>query len=37
MPRTEPSSDMKFEVGHILFIDIVGYSKLLFTEHSDQI
>ena len=37
MPRTEPSFDMKFEIGHVLFIDIVGYSKLLITEHSDQI
>ena len=24
MPRTEPSSDMKFEIGRVLFIDIVG-------------
>ena len=34
MPRTEPSSDVKFETGRVLFIDIVGYSKLLITEHS---
>src|ERR1700722_2132294 len=33
----EPSSDVKFEIGHVLFIDIVGYSKLLITEQSDQI
>jgi hypothetical protein len=31
------SSDVKFEIGHILFIDIVGYSKLLIDEQSDQI
>ncbi|HEY4256790.1 MAG TPA: tetratricopeptide repeat protein [Candidatus Udaeobacter sp.] len=31
------SSDVKFEIGHVLFIDIVGYSKLLITEQSDQI
>src|SRR6478752_6610298 len=31
------SSDVKFEIGHILFIDIVGYSKLLITEQSEQI
>jgi hypothetical protein len=37
MPRTEPSSDVKFEIGHVLFIDIVAYSMLLITEHSDQI
>ena len=34
---TEPSSDVKFEIGHVLFIDIVGYSKLLITEQSDQL
>ena len=28
---------MKFEIGHVLFIDIVGYSMLLITEQSDQI
>jgi class 3 adenylate cyclase len=33
----EPSSDVKFEIGHVLFIDIVGYSKLLITEQSEQI
>ena len=27
-----PSSDVKLEIGHVLFIDIVGYSKLLATE-----
>src|SRR5690349_18251187 len=32
----EPSSDVKLEIGHVLFIDIVGYSKLLITEQSDQ-
>jgi hypothetical protein len=24
----ESSSDLKFEIGHVLFIDIVGYSKV---------
>jgi len=33
----EQSSDVKFEIGHVLFIDIVGYSKLLITEQSEQI
>jgi class 3 adenylate cyclase len=28
---TELSSDVKFEIGHVLFIDIVGYSKLLIA------
>ncbi len=26
---------MKFEIGHVLFIDIVGYSKLLINEQSE--
>ena len=34
---SERSSDVKFEIGHVLFIDIVGYSKLLITEQSEQI
>jgi TolB-like protein/Tfp pilus assembly protein PilF len=31
------SSELKFEIGHVLFIDIVGYSKLLINEQSEQI
>src|ERR1700736_6503110 len=34
---SEHSSDVKFEIGHVLFIDIVGYSKLLINEQSKQI
>jgi TolB-like protein len=34
---SESSSEVKFEIGHVLFIDIVGYSKLLINEQSDQI
>jgi len=34
---SEHSSDVKFEIGHALFIDIVGYSKLLINEQSEQI
>src|SRR4051794_31034129 len=34
---SEQSSDVKFDIGHVLFIDIVGYSKLLITEQSEQI
>src|SRR5438270_9555522 len=34
---SERSSDVKFEIGHVLFLDIVGYSKLLINEQSDQI
>ena len=33
----ERASDVKFEIGHVLFIDIVGYSKLLISEQSDQL
>jgi hypothetical protein len=29
--------DVKFEIGHVLFIDILGYSKLLINEQSEQI
>src|SRR5438874_2129325 len=34
---SERSPDAKFEIGHLLFIDIVGYSKLLINEQSEQI
>jgi class 3 adenylate cyclase len=27
---------VKFEIGHVLFIDIVGYSKLLINQQSEQ-
>src|SRR5438552_4225075 len=40
LDKTKPmpsGSDVKFEIGHVLFIDIVGYSKLLINEQSDQI
>lgn len=31
------SSDVKLEIGHVLFVDIVGYSKLLITEQTEQL
>jgi len=34
---SERSSDVKFEIGHVLFIDIVGYSKLLINEQSERL
>src|ERR1051325_374822 len=34
---SEQSSNLKFEIGHVLFIDIVGYSKLLINEQSEQL
>jgi adenylate cyclase len=36
MPSEFPSA-VKFEIGHVLFIDIVEYSKLLITEQSEQL
>ena len=37
MLSPESASDVKFEIGHVLFIDIVGYSKLLITEQSERL
>jgi TolB-like protein/class 3 adenylate cyclase len=31
------SSEVKLEIGHVLFIDIVGYSQLLITQQSEQL
>ncbi len=31
------SSEVKLEIGHVLFIDIVGYSQLLITQQSELI
>src|SRR4029453_9194277 len=28
--------DVKFEIGHVLFIDLVGYSKLLINEQREH-
>src|SRR5207237_9313187 len=33
----ESESNLRLEIGHVLFIDIVGYSKLLITEQSARI
>ncbi len=33
----ESEDNFQFEIGHVLFIDIVGYSKLLISEQSEQI
>src|ERR1700676_4097957 len=33
----QSAADVKFEIGHVLFVDIVGYSKLLITEQSEQV
>jgi TolB-like protein/class 3 adenylate cyclase/Tfp pilus assembly protein PilF len=34
---SEHSSEVKFAIGHVLFIDIVGYSRLLINEQSEQL
>lgn len=31
------SSDVKLEIGHVLFLDIVGYSKLLLGEQKERL
>lgn len=31
---TEATSDTRFQIGHVLFIDMVGYSKLLINEQT---
>src|SRR3954463_12185005 len=33
----QEQGDLKFEIGHVLFIDIVGYSKLLIHEQAEQL
>jgi class 3 adenylate cyclase len=33
---SEVKPEIRLEIGHVLFIDIVGYSKLLTTEQSEQ-
>src|SRR5256885_16596829 len=34
---TDTASEVKFEIGHVLFIDIVAYSQLLITQQSQQL
>src|SRR5438128_3917392 len=34
---SEVQTDVKFEIGHVLFIDIMGYSKLLIHEQSERL
>jgi len=29
-----PKAELRLEIAHVLFIDIVGYSKLLINEQS---
>ena len=37
MNPTSSQSDLKFQIGHVLFIDIVGYSKLLLDEQKERL
>src|SRR5262245_51678608 len=32
----EVKKEIEFQIGHVLFIDLVGYSKLLINEQSEQ-
>jgi adenylate cyclase len=34
---SEQSANVKFEIGHVLFIDIVGYSRPLINQQSEQL
>ncbi len=33
----QPKKEIGFEIGHVLFIDIIGYSRLLINEQSEQL
>ena len=33
----QTNKEIGLEIGHVLFIDIVGYSKLLITEQTEQL
>jgi hypothetical protein len=33
----DSSSNVRFEIGHVLFIDIFSYSKLLINQQSEQL
>ena len=34
---SEPENNLRLEIGHVLFIDIVGYSKLLTEEQKERL
>ena len=33
----DPENNLRFEIGHVLFIDLVGYSKLLIEEQKERL
>ncbi len=37
MPEKQPTSEAKFEIGRVLFIELVGYSKLLIEEQKERL
>jgi TolB-like protein/Tfp pilus assembly protein PilF len=37
MKLSEPGDNLRFEIGHVLFIDIVGYSKLLIEDQKERL
>src|SRR6266852_225449 len=37
MVPTESENNLRFEIGHVLFIDLVGYSKLLIEEQKERL
>ena len=34
---SESESNLRLEIGHVLFIDLVGYSKLLIDEQKERL
>src|ERR1700741_2266613 len=34
---SDTASEVKLEIGHVLFIDVVGYSQLLITQQSEHL
>lgn len=34
---TEPTSDFKIEIAHVLFVDVVGYSRLLINQQGESL
>jgi hypothetical protein len=37
MVPTEAADNPHLEIGHVLFIDIIGYSKLLIEEQKERL
>ncbi len=33
----DPENNLRLEIGHVLFIDLVGYSKLLIEEQKERL